>query len=308
MRNAFAKEITDLAGEDPRVVLLSGDIGNRLFDDFRAKFPERFFNCGVAEANLISVAAGMAMCGLRPFAYSITPFITTRCLEQIRVDACYHDVPVVVVGTGSGLAYASLGATHHSCEDIGFLRLLPNMTVVCPGDPTEVRLAARAALDVDGPVYIRLGKKGEPNIHSEPPDFQIGKAIEVRAGADICLISTGAMLPLAVTTAELLAASGLQAKVVSMHTVKPLDFDLLSDVWDNYPLVATLEEHSLIGGLGSAIAEWQVDRGPTGVRLLRFGTGDWFLHEAGDEEYARSRYGLTLATIAERIQSEHEEH
>ena len=128
MRNAFAKQITRLAQQDERVVLLSGDIGNRLFDDFKAKCPGRFFNCGVAEANMIGMAAGMAMSGLRPFCYTITPFITYRCMEQIRVDVCYHDVPVVIVGTGAGLAYASLGATHHSCEEMGMLRLLPGLS------------------------------------------------------------------------------------------------------------------------------------------------------------------------------------
>ncbi|NNN20349.1 MAG: transketolase, partial [Acidimicrobiaceae bacterium] len=194
MRNAFAAEITALAAEDERVVLLAGDIGNRLFDPYRDSFPDRYINCGVAEANLTTVAAGMASCGLRPFTYSITPFITTRCLEQIRVDICYHELPVIIVGTGSGLAYNSLGATHHSCEDIGFLRLLPYMTVICPGDPTEVRLAARAALAHPGPVYIRLGKKGEPDVHQDPPSFEIGRGIVLRDGSDICLISTSNML------------------------------------------------------------------------------------------------------------------
>src|SRR2546430_5284860 len=162
MRNAFATEITSLASEDERLVLLSGDIGNKLFDGYKEKFPERFFNCGVAEANMMGMAAGMALSGMRPITYTITPFTTTRCFEQIRVDVCYHNVPVIIVGVGGGLSYASLGATHHSCEDIALLRMLPNMTVICPGDAIEVRGALRAALRHDGPVYIRLGKKGEP--------------------------------------------------------------------------------------------------------------------------------------------------
>jgi len=169
MRNAFADEITKLADEDKRVVLLSGDIGNRLFDPLKERAPDRFHNCGIAEANMMTVAAGMAICGLRPVAYTITPFITARCLEQIRVDVCYQRMPVIIVGTGSGLSYASLNATHHSCEDIASLRVLPNMTVLCPGDPLEVRLALRAAVKHDGPVYIRIGKKGEPAIHKVRP-------------------------------------------------------------------------------------------------------------------------------------------
>src|SRR6266404_7261945 len=149
VRNAFAKKITELAKQDDRVVLLSGDIGNRLFDDFKARVPTRFYNCGVAEANMMGVAAGLAMSGLRPVCYTITPFITYRCMEQIRVDVCYHHVPVVIVGTGSGLSYASLGATHHSCEEMGMLRLLPGLTVLAPADAMEVRGALEAVLKSD---------------------------------------------------------------------------------------------------------------------------------------------------------------
>jgi transketolase len=300
MRNAFAAEITALAAADRRVVLLSGDIGNRLFDDFKARCPGRFFNCGVAEANMISVAAGMAMCGLRPVAYTITPFITTRCLEQIRVDICYHHVPVVVVGTGSGLSYASLGATHHSCEDIAFLRALPHMTVVCPGDPVEVKQSVRAALAQDEPVYIRLGKKGEPVVHKQPPDFVIGKGIVVRPGKDVCLLSTGNTLALAVRAADELGKKGAGAQFVSLHTVKPLDEALLADVFARFPLVVTVEEHSLVGGLGGAVAEWVVDRPPQRAQLLRVGTADGFIHETGNQEYARRYFGLTAEKIAER--------
>ncbi|MBD3308677.1 transketolase, partial [candidate division KSB3 bacterium] len=190
MRNAFAAELTSLAADNRQIILLSGDIGNRLFNDYKAQFPDRFFNCGVAEANMTSMAAGMALCGLRPITYTITPFATTRCLEQIRVDICYHNVPVIIAGVGGGLSYAGLGATHHSCEDIGFLRMLPNMTVICPGDAWEVRLALRAAVQHTGPVYLRIGKKGEPVVHSQAPEFTIGKGIVVQEGTEICLLST----------------------------------------------------------------------------------------------------------------------
>ena len=158
MRNAFAQEITALAAEDKRIVLLSGDIGNRLFDPYKKQFPDRFYNCGVAEANMTSVAAGMALSGLRPVTYTIAAFNTVRCLEQIRVDVCYQGLPVVIVGVGGGLSYAALNATHHALEDVAFLRILPNMTVICPGDAWEVRAAVRAAIKHNGPVYVRLGK------------------------------------------------------------------------------------------------------------------------------------------------------
>jgi transketolase len=302
MRNAFAAEITDLAMADPRVVLLSGDIGNRLFDKFRDRCPGRFFNCGVAEANMIGVGAGMAMNGLKPVAYTITPFITTRCLEQIRVDICYHDVPVTVVGVGAGLAYASLGPTHHSCEDIALLRALPNMAVVCPGDPLEVRLALRDSIvNRSSGTYIRLGKKGEEVIHAAPPEFEIGKAITIRPGRDVCLLSTGNMLSEAMATADLLARTGRTAQVASFHTVKPLDTDYLRQVFRGFALVATMEEHSRLGGFGAAVAEWLSDQPLQRASLLRFGTEDKFLHESGEQEHARHHFGLTAQQMAEAI-------
>jgi transketolase len=281
--------------------VLSGDIGNRLFDKFKARCPGRFFNCGVAEANMVSMAAGIAACGLRPVAYTITPFITTRCLEQIRIDLCYHDMPVVLVGAGAGLSYASLGATHHSCEDIALLRALPNMTVVCPGDAVEVRLALRAAVRHDGPVYLRIGKKGEPVVHQAEPAFRIGKAIVLRTGTDACLLSTGNMLPVAIQAGECLAQKGISAQVVSFHTVKPLDEELLSEAFERFRVVATVEEHSLLGGLGGSLAEWQSDRPGTKAWLCRIGSADSFIHESGDQDYARERQGLTAEAIAEKV-------
>lgn len=301
MRNNFADEITRLAESDKRVVLLSGDIGNRLFDGFKAKAPDRFFNCGVAEANMMGMAAGLAMSGMRPVVYTIAPFTTTRVMEQIRVDVCYHDVPVVIVGVGSGLGYASLGATHHSCEDMAMLRSLPNMSVLAPADPLEVRGVLRAALRHSGPSYIRMGKKGEPNVHREVPDIEIGRSVVVRDGVDVCLLAVGVMLPTVLEAAEALARRGITARVVSVVSVKPLDEALLRDAFARFPLVASIEEHSLIGGFGAALAEWIVDHGPVTARLLRFGTKDRFPHEAGETEYARERDGLTAHNIVERI-------
>ena len=301
MRNAFARELTRLADSDPRVVLLMGDIGNRLFDEFKARFPERFFNCGIAEANMMSVAAGMAMCGLRPVVYTIVPFVTARCLEQIRVDVCYHHAPVVIVGVGGGLSYASLGATHHACDDLALLRVLPGIKIVCPGDPTEVRLALQGALAQDDPVYLRLGKKGEPMVHGEEPVFEIGRGIVLRVGTGITLLSTGNLLPTAVEVADRLEAEGLTVRLVSFHTVKPLDEALLQDSFADGVLVVTLEEHSVIGGLGGAVAEWLSEQSPQRARLLRIGTPDRFFHEAGGQSYARQRLGLDAEAIVRRI-------
>ena len=304
MRNAFAKQITQLAQQDERIVLLSGDIGNRLFDDIKAKCPGRFLNCGVAEANMIGVAAGMAMSGLRPVCYTITPFITYRCMEQIRIDVCYHHVPVVIVGTGAGLSYASLGATHHSCEEMGMLRLLPGLAVIAPADEWEVRASIKAALSHPNPVYIRIGKKGEPAVHKAEPAFTIGKAITMSEGTDVCLLSAGTVLPEAVGAAEELSKQGISAKVVSFHTIKPLDTELLSRAFSKFRLVATIEEHSVLGGLGGAVAEWLADHAPMKARLIRCGTPDEFLHETAEQEHAREKFGLTPSGISKRVLSE----
>ena len=303
MRNAFASEITAGAAMDERIVLLAGDIGNRLFDEYKEKCPGRFFNCGVAEANMMSVAAGMATCGLKPVTYTIVPFLTTRCLEQIRVDVCYQNLPVVIVGVGGGLSYASLNATHHSCEDIAFLRMLPNMTVICPGDPVEVRLAWREAIQMDGPTYIRLGKKGEPTIHPETPRFTIGKAIIVREGTRVCLLGTGNALPIAIKAADLLAEKGISTRVASFHTVKPLDTALLADAFRNFQVVATVEEHSILGGLGGSVAEWVTDQEGPNARLIRFGTSDSFMYVGGEQDFAREYFGLTPGNIASKIET-----
>jgi transketolase len=301
MRNAFASEITKLAAEDERLVLLSGDIGNKLFDEFKQKFPKRFYNCGVAEANMMSVAAGMALSGMRPIVYTIASFTTARCFEQIRVDVCYQNLPVVIAGVGAGLSYVANGATHHSCEDIATLRALPNMTVVCPGDPVEVRAGLAAVLQHPGPVYFRLGKKGEPVVHQRLSEFVVGRGIIVREGHDVCLVSTGNMLAEAVEAGEELKKHGLTARVVSHHTVKPLDEELLAESFERFRAVVTIEEHSVLGGLGGSVAEWLSDQPPQRARLVRIGTPDSFFCEAGEQEYARERLGLTAHHIAKRV-------
>lgn len=301
MRNAFADEITKLGANDPRVVLLSGDIGNRLFDDFKHESPDRFFNCGIAEANMMSVAAGLALSGLRPVTYTITPFTTTRCFEQIRDDVCYHEAPVIIVGTGSGLSYAQLGPTHHSLEDLALLRSLPGMIVFAPCDAVELRLGLRAALLQDAPVYMRIGKKGEPIIHSEPPDFQLGRAITIRPGEHTCIISTGNMMAVAIEAADLLGQDGFSSRVESFHTIKPLDTSRLSDIFARYSVVAVVEEHSRSGGLGGSVAEWLVTQDGLRGQMLGFGTDDVFMHEVGSQDYARRKFGLTAENIARKM-------
>jgi transketolase len=312
VRNAFADELTKVAAENNKVILLSADIGNKLFDKLKTTAPDRVINTGVAEANTIGVASGLAMCGMRPIAYTITPFITTRCLEQIRIDLAYHNQPVLVVGVGAGLGYAELGPTHHSCEDVAFLRSIPNMTVLCPADPQEVRALLREALHQKGPVYMRIGKKGEQVMHANVPDLKIGKAFTfyqspgIKDGKkDVCIINTSTTLPLCMESAHELEKHGLNVEVVNMHTVKPLDTNLLKDAFTQYKTVVTVEEHGLIGGLGAAVAEWLVDSEDEkirhGARLIRFGTKDEFMHHIGEREYALEFYGITKHEIVKKV-------
>lgn len=301
MRNVFAKAVTEMGDIYPELVMLAGDIGNRLFDRFKEKHPSRFYNCGVAEANMTGVASGLAASGLRPITYTITPFNTVRCLEQIRLDICYPNLPVIVVGTGAGLSYAGLGATHHSMEDIAILRTLPNMHIVCPADPVEVRLAVKDALRLGRPTYIRLGKKGEPVIHESDPDFQIGRGITVRDGSDVAILGVGNTLALALKCADQLQQAGVSAKVASLHTVKPLDDLLLSTIFAEQKLVVVLEEHGLIGGAGSAVLEWGNAKRVDLSKLICIGGPDRFLVACGDQKEARTMLGLTSEKISQQI-------
>lgn len=304
MRNAFARAVTRLAADRPELVLLAGDIGNRLFDEYKEKYPERFYNCGVAEAGMTGVAGGLASTGLHPITYTITPFNTVRCLEQIRLDICYPNFPAIVVGTGAGLSYSGLGATHHSMEDIGLMRMLPNMHVVCPGDPLEVELALEAAIALKRPVYLRLGKKGEPQVHSSQPAFEIGKGIQLREGETLAILGVGNMLPVAVEVADRMTDSGITPTLISLHTVKPLDDELLEKIFSEYQRIAVIEEHGLAGGAGSAILEWANARQLDSSKVSRFGTEDAFLTGYGDQKNARRRLGLEGELIADRLKEQ----
>jgi len=292
MRDAFAREMTSLAAERTDVTLLSGDIGNRMFDRFKQVAPERFLNCGIAEANMMSLAAGMALSGLRPVTYTITPFTTTRCLEQIRVGVAYHQAPVVIVGTGSGLSYAELGPTHHSLEDMAILRTLPGLNVLAPADSAELVAQLREALDSPYPTYMRIGKKGEPALHSEDARLGIGKANLLRDGTDLLVLGVGPILGEALKAAEALSTSGISVAVASLGGVKPLDGPFLAAMAGRFPHWLSLEEHGITGGLGSALLEWLADRSGQAIRLRRLGVPDAFLHELGNQAYTRSKLGL----------------
>ena len=260
MRSLFAKEITEIAKTNKKVVLLSGDIGNRMFDEFKDIAPERFINCGIAEANMMSLASGMALCGLRPVIYTITPFTTTRCLEQIKIGAAYHDANLLIIGTGSGLSYSELGPTHHSLEDIAIIRSIPGIRILTPSDPKELKVQINESLLLNGPTYIRIGKKGEPNIFSKDNNLGIGKANILKKGSDVLIITMGPIVSEALKASNDLSQENINVAVATIGSIKPLDKKFLEkQLTRNYKYWITLEEHGLVGGLGSLILEWASD-------------------------------------------------
>jgi transketolase len=301
MRTTFVRTLTELAAKDPRINLITGDLGFGVLDRYALQFPKQYLNAGVAEQNMTGLATGMALCGKTVFTYSIGNFPTLRCLEQIRNDICYHKANVKIVCIGGGVAYGSLGISHHATEDIAIMRALPNMTVLAPGDPVETAAATRACAEQPGPCYLRLGKAGEPTVHAGGIDFQVGRAIVVRDGSDLCLISTGGMLPIAAQVADELAKSGARARLLSMHTVKPLDVETLVLVAREVPLIVTLEEHSVVGGLGGAVAEALADQSGVRAVLRRVAFPGTFTSEVGSQPYLRNFYGLSSEKVLDSI-------
>ncbi|HBH00755.1 MAG: transketolase [Elusimicrobia bacterium GWA2_69_24] len=297
MRGAFFQALLEAAEADPRVHLIVGDLGFGVVEPFASRFPDRFLNVGVAEQNMTGVAAGMALSDKIVFTYSIANFPTLRCLEQIRNDVCYHRANVKVVAVGGGFAYGSLGASHHATEDLAIMRALPGMTVVVPGDPVETRLLTHAVAEHAGPCYLRLGRAGEPAVHTGLAEARIGRAIIVRPGRDLALISTGGMLETVVRVAEKLGAAGAQARVLSMHTLKPLDVDAVLAAAVETRAVLTVEEHSVIGGLGSAVAEVLAERPDVKVPFRRLGLSSAFASQAGSQAFLRDGAGLSETGI-----------
>src|SRR5262249_53507868 len=255
MRTAFIETLFELAKQDERIMLVVGDLGFRVVTPFMEQLPRQFLNAGVAEQNMTAMAAGLALSGKIAFTYSIANFPTLRCLEQVRNDVCCHNANGSGGSVDGGLAYGSMGVTHHATEDLAVMRALPGMVVVAPGDPVETRAATRVITAYSGPCYLRLGKAGEPNVHQKEIDFVLGKAICMREGRDATLISTGGLLQTMVQTAQRLAAEGIETRVLSMHTLKPLDADAVLAAARETRAIVTIEEHSVIGGLGSAVAE-----------------------------------------------------
>ncbi len=301
MRDAFAAALTEAAARDERLCLVLADLGVGVFDDFERLAPERIFNAGIAEQAMVGVAAGLAQAGRRAVAYSIAPFIASRAHDQVRVDVAAGAANVTLVGVGGGVAYGYLGLTHHAIEDLATMRAMPNMTVLAPCDPADARGATLAALSLDGPVYLRLGKNGEPPLLAPGTSFRIGRATRVRHGRDLTLASTGPILASAIGAAELLARDGIDAAVLHLGTVKPLDTDAIDEALADTGMILTVEEHSVIGGLGGAIAEHAAQTGAG--RVVRAGFPDRFVHEVGGRDHILARHGLDAAGVAARALS-----
>lgn len=302
MRNAFADEIVQLARSDERIVLLSGDIGNRLFDAFKSEFPDRFYNCGVAEANMIGTAAGLAMTGLKPVVYTIASFLIYRPYEQIRIDLGYQQLPVLLIGVGGGFSYASNGCTHHATEDFAAMRAIPGMQVMAAGDSWEVRASLKAALESNQPSYLRIGKKGEPNVHAGPiEDFAIGSATQLRVGNDRAILVTGNLLPLADNTAVGLSERGIATSLFSFHTIAPLDDTRLEALFEKQIPLYVMEEHNRNGGLGTAILEWANERAYDTRFVTRLASPNEFLRRTANQKEAREALNLTVEGFISRI-------
>ena len=300
MRDTFFATLSQLAKENKNIEVVTGDLGFGVLKPFWEAHPDQIINAGIAEQNLTSVAAGMALEGKTVFTYSIGNFPTLRCLEQIRNDCAYHNANVKVICVGGGFVYGSLGMSHHATEDIAVMRALPDVTVLCPGDLVEARAVTQAIADYPGTCYVRLGRGGEKKIHHDNVKFEIGKAIKVQDGKDVAIFSTGAIFEEVAETCEILKENGIIPTVYTFPTVKPIDTKTICEIAKSHKLIVTCEEHNLSGGFGSAVAEVLAEL-PSHARLLRMGMNDQYCTIVGDQKYLRDQYGISGEKIAEKI-------
>lgn len=297
MRRAFVAALTELAGADPRIVLLTGDLGFTVVEPFAERFPTRFFNVGVAEQDMVGIATGLAEAGFIPFTYSIATFASLRAYEFIRNGPVLHGLPVRIVGVGGGFEYGPAGPTHHSVEDVAVMRVQPGLTVVAPADHQQATAALRAILDLPGPVYLRLGKDDRVVMPGLAGRFELGCAQVVREGDDVALVSLGAIGTEVAAAAEQLSAEGIHATVVVVASVSPAPVDDLVAVLGQFPAVITVEAHSVVGGLGSLVCEVVAERG-LDCRVVRCGVRSSSALE-GDQAYLNAIHGISATAIAE---------
>lgn len=301
MRDAFLSVLTELAPQHPELLLLSGDLGFAVLNEYIARFPLQFLNAGVAEQNMSGLAAGLAMEGYKVFTYSIGNFPTLRCLEQIRNDICYHDADVKIICVGGGMSYGAVGFSHHATEDLAILRSLPGMLVLSPCDLWEAAEAARYLLSHRGPAYLRLDKSTAPINIRDGEIFTPGQIRTVREGSDVTLAATGGILGEALLAADALAERDIFCRVLSVHTIKPLDTDTLAAAASETGGIISIEEHAVDGGLGGAIAESLMEAGVFPGFFVRMGLLNTFSSVVGSQQYLRKVYSLDAVSIIRTV-------
>lgn len=302
-RAAYGDALVELGGQYPDLVVLDADLsGSTMTKGFAKAYPDRFFNMGIAEGNMMTVAAGLAAAGKKAFANSFAIFASGRAFEQVRNSIAYPHLNVTVVGSHGGLSVGEDGATHQACEDMAVMRAIPGMVVCCPCDGTEMKAAVKALMDYDGPAYLRLGRSAVEDLPGDLPGyaFQLGKGVTLRDGGDVTIIAVGLMVQEAMKAADTLAADGIQARVIDMHTVKPLDEELVLKAAKETGCIVTTEEHNIVGGLGSAVAEYLSGICP--VPVVRHGVEDVF-GRSGKASEVLAAYGLTADGIVAKVKA-----
>lgn len=298
MRNAFSNALVAAAIADPKVLLLTGDHGYALFDAFRKVRPEQYINCGIAEQNMVGVAAGLAKAGFKPIVYGLAAFVPLRVLEQIKIDVCYEKLPVIFIGDGAGLVYSHLGTSHQSTEDIACTRVIPELTVLSPADRFEMTGTMELALRLQSPVYLRIGKGDRGDVHAGALQINTGDIFAIGPqGTRVAILATGSM----VTTARELVKGGLDAEVWSVPSIKPIRYDQLRAIADRVDAIVTLEEHSVIGGLGACVAEELA--GYKRVPICRIGIEDRFSASCGTWDYLLNEHHLDPPAIISRLRA-----
>lgn len=301
MRDTFVKTLIELAKKDKNIELVTGDLGFGVLKPYWEQLPEQFINAGIAEQNMTTMAAGMALEGKTVFTYSIGNFPTIRCLEQIRNDCAYHNANVKIVCVGGGFVYGSLGMSHHATEDLALLRALPGVVVMAPGDLVEAECATKAIAEYPGTCYLRLGRGGEKRIHDNIENFQIGKAIKINDGEKVALFSAGAIFDEVQEACKLLNEEGINPALYTFPTIKPIDKDVIEKYASEFDYVVTVEEHNIVGGFGGAVSEVMAEMKNKKAQLIRIGLNDIYSSIVGSQKYLRDQYGMSAKKIAQRV-------
>lgn len=302
MRDTFVRTLVELAKQDKNIELITGDLGFGVLKPYYEAVPDQFTNAGIAEQNMTTVAAGMALEGKTVFTYSIGNFPTLRCLEQIRNDCAYHNANVKIVCVGGGFVYGSLGMSHQATEDLAILRALPDVVVMAPADLVEAEECTKALAKYSGTAYLRLGRGGEKRIHDKIDNFQIGKAIKVHDGEKAAIFSTGAIFEEVTSAYEELKEKGFNPAVYTFPTVKPIDKETIENVAREFELIVSCEEHNIAGGFGSAVAEVMAEMKDKKAVLMRIGLNDEYSVRVGNQKYLREQYGIDAKSIVEKIE------